>query len=718
MADAPLTFSESWYRIAQQRVALRSHVKVRRQYFRGERWYVLEDPFNNQFYRLRPAAYEFAVRLRPDRTVDAVWNECFDADPEHAPGQEEALNLLAQLHAANLLHSALAPDSAQLFERYRKRRQREKTAYLINIMFARIPLLDPDAFLKRSLPVARAVFSRFGFAVWALVMLAAIKVGVDNFGALRNQSEGLLAPGNLFWLYVGLVLVKAFHEFGHAFACRRFGGEVHTMGVMLLLFTPVPYMDATASWSFRSRWQRAVVGAAGMYVEMFVAALAMFVWAATGPGVVHSVAYNMIFVASVSTVFFNANPLLRFDGYYILSDLLDIPNLHQRSTALLRHLVEYHAFGFKKSTNPARSRQETGWLAFFAISSGTYKAIVFSAILFFIADEFLILGILMAVVCAVVWVCRPIYRLIVYLASSPRLERTRLRAVSVTLGAVGLVLGVLEFVPAPNWFRSPGVLQAQALSVVAAPVAGEVAEVLAADGAVVTKGQPLVRLVNRELELRLWAALAQLDETEALRRRALRQATADLAPLATRAEAIRKLVARLEEDREALTVLSPQAGTWSSPNLRDLVGAWVDRGLTIGQVVDGSQFYFSAIVSQNEASRLFTDAIRGSEVKLEGQAGVSLTVSERKVIPADRRSLPSAALGWAGGGNVAVDASDNTGTQAREAFFEVRATIGNASSAMLRHGRGGRIQFELEWEPLLQQWVRSFRQLLQNRYGI
>lgn len=718
MAEAPHTFSESWYRIAQQRVALRSHVNVRRQYFRGERWYVLEDPFNNQFYRLRPAAYDFVVRLRTDRTIDSVWNECFEANPEQAPGQEEALGLLAQLHAANLLHSTLAPDSARLFERYQKRRQREKGAFWLNIMFARIPLLDPDSFLKRSQPLARAVFSGLGFAAWAVVVLAAIKVGVDHFSELKDHTQGVLAQSNLFWLYVGMVLVKTVHEFGHAYACRRFGGEVHSMGVMLLLFTPVPYMDATSSWSFRSRWQRALVGAAGMYVELFVAALAMFVWAATGPGLLHSVAYNMIFVASVSTVVFNANPLLRFDGYYILSDLLDIPNLHQRSLVLLRHWVEGLAFGWKNSVSPARTRQEAGWLATFATCSGIYRVVVFSAILFVIADQFLILGILMATVCAVVWVCRPVYRLVAYLATSPRLERTRLRAVALTVGAAALLVGGLEFVPAPNWFRAPGVLQAQALSVVAAPVAGEVAEILAPNGTVVTKGQPLFRLTNRELELRLWSALAQLDETEALRRRAMRQATADLAPLATRSEAIKQLVTRLEADRKALLVCSPQAGTWSAPSLRDLTRSWIERGAAIGEVVDGSRFYFSAVVSQNEASRLFTDSIRGAEVKLGGQAGVTLPVLERKVIPADRRNLPSAALGWTGGGTLATDMKDNSGTQAREAFFEVRATVGAVDKAVLRHGRGGRIRFKLEPEPLLRQWIRRFRQLLQNRYGI
>lgn len=718
MADAPLTFSESWYRIAQQRVALRAQVHVRRQYFRGERWYVLHDPFNNQFYRLRPGAYDFVVRLRPDRTVDAVWNECFEANPESAPGQEEALNLLAQLYAANLLQSALAPDSAQLFTRYRKRRQREKRAWLLNIMFARVPLLDPDAFLQRCLPILRVVFSWGGALAWFLVMAAALKVAIDHWPQLMDQGQGVLGTSNLFWLYTGLVIVKTVHEFGHAFACRRFGGEVHTMGVMFLLFTPVPYMDATASWAFRSRWQRALVGAAGMIVEMFVAALAVFVWANTGPGVIHSIAYNMIFVASVSTVLFNANPLLRFDGYYILSDLLDIPNLHQRSQALLRHAIERYAFGYRKSINPARSRREAGWLAVFAISSGCYKFFVFAAILLFLADQFLIFGLLMAVVCLVAWVCVPIYRLIVYLASSPRLERIRLRAVGVTLGAAAAVLLLLDVVPFPHRFRAPGVLQARAFTVVVAQTSGDLVEILAPDGATVQAGQPLLRMTSRELELQLAAARAQLDETESMRLRALQRTTADLEPLAARATAIREVVARFEEEQAALLLRAPQAGRWVAPHLADMRGARLERGTSVGQLVDGSQFYFSAIVSQNEASRLFSDEIRGSEVKLAGQSNLTLPVTERLVIPVDRRNLPSAALGWLGGGETAVDTSDQSGTQATEPFFEVRATVQPTADAALLHGRGGRIRFELEPEPLLRQGIRWFRQLLQTRYGL
>ena len=408
MAKAPGTFSESWFRIANQRISLRPHVEVRRQRFRGERWFVLEDPFNNQFFRVRPVAWAFIARLSLDRTVESVWQECFEERPDEAPGQEEVIRLFAQLYSANLLHSNLAPDTAKLFDRYRKRKQRETRAYLKNIMFARIPLLDPDAFLVRILPIAKLCFSWAGALVWIAVVFAALKVVADRFPDLKTQSQGILATGNLFWLYVALVLIKTIHEFGHAIACRRYGGEVHTMGIMFLLFTPIPYMDATSSWAFRSRWQRALVGGAGMIVEVFVAAIATFVWANTGQGVINSVAYNMMFIASVSTLLFNANPLLRFDGYYILSDLLDIPNLHQRGTAFIRHLWEKHIFGIKDTQNPARSRKEAAWLGVFAVSSNIYRVFVFAAILVFVADRFLILGVLMAVACVISWVLIPI----------------------------------------------------------------------------------------------------------------------------------------------------------------------------------------------------------------------------------------------------------------------------------------------------------------------
>jgi putative peptide zinc metalloprotease protein len=201
------TFSESWYRVANQRISLRPGIRVRRQNYRGERWIILENPFSNQYFRLRPAAYEFVVRLQPDRTVEQVWQECLDRFPDEAPSQEAAIQLLAQLYFSNLLQYDLAADSAQLFQRYKKRRQREIGFSFLNIMFMRFPLLDPDRFLVRTLPVVGKLISPIGALVWLAVVGCALKVVADNFDALRMESRGVLEPGNLVLLYLGMVII-------------------------------------------------------------------------------------------------------------------------------------------------------------------------------------------------------------------------------------------------------------------------------------------------------------------------------------------------------------------------------------------------------------------------------------------------------------------------------------------------------------------------------
>jgi putative peptide zinc metalloprotease protein len=261
-------------------------------------------------------------------------------------------------------------------------------------------------------------------------------------------------------------------------------------------------------------------------------------------------------------------------------------------------------------------------------------------------------------------------------------------------------------------------LQAKSYSVVVTQASGVMSEILAANGAKVRAGDPLFRLVSGELDLRLAGARAQQMENDALQRKALRFATADLAPLQSRIDATRKMIARLEEERAALVVRAPHAGTWIAPNAAEAKGSWLDRGATVGQLVDGSQFYFSAIVSQNEAARLFSGEIRCSAIKLKGQAGATLPAGERMVIPAERKSLPSAALGWAGGGEIAIDNTDRTGLQAAEPFFEVRADVTKVAGSELLHGRGGQIRFDGKPAPLLEQWIRRLRQLLQTRYGL
>lgn len=712
------TFSESWYRVAGLKVRLHATVAVRKQLFRGETWYVLRDPFNNQYFRLRPEAHDFVVRLRPDRTVEQVWQECLERNPDNAPGQEDVIQLLTQLYFANLLHFETPADSAKLFERYRKRQQREVKSKLLSIMFMRIPLFDPENLLRRMLPVLKWLISPLGAVIWLAVVGGGIKLVVDHFGELLDQAQGVLAPENLILLYAGLVVVKTLHEFGHAMVCRRFGGEVHTMGVMLLVFTPLPYMDATSSWSFRSRWERAFVGGAGMIAELFVAGLAAFLWAYTGKGTLHSLAYNIMFVASVSTILFNANPLLRFDGYYILSDLLDIPNLGTRANKHLRHLVERYLFGYRDSFSPARNFKEASWLTVFGVLSGIYRVIVFVGIIFFVADKFLLAGLIMALLCVVSWGIVPLFRLLTYLATNPRLAKTRVRAAAVCLGFLMIVAAFLAFFPFPNRFRAPGVMETIQYTQVINDTPGYVKTVFAPSGAEVAEGTPLVGLADRELDLAMEAASAQRREVQAMELRALTMGTADVQPIRKRLETVEARIRDLEAKQASLVVRAGQAGLWVSPNIRDLVGAWINRGAVLGKIVNRSDFRFSAVVSQDEAADLFNGQIRKVEVRVNGQGGTNLEVLEYQIIPYRQEKLPSAALGWRGGGEVAVSEKDQAGLQTVEPFFQIYADIQPAQEVALLHGRSGKVRFTLNAKPLLLQWTHSLKQLLQKRYQI
>ncbi len=719
MAEIPQTFSESWYRVASQRISLRAHVQIQRQYFRGEKWHVLHDPFNNQFFRIRPAAYEFVSRLNRRRTVQEAWDECLELFTDEAPGQEEVIRLLAQLYHANLLQYELSRDSRQLFDRFKKRRQREVRSYLLSIMFARFPLFDPDAFLQRTLSFVRLLLGPVGMIAWIAVVAYGGKLVFDNFAGVQEQTQGLLAPGTLVLLYIGLVILKAFHEFGHAYVCRHYGGEVHVMGIMLLVFTPIPYMDATSSWAFRKRRHRILVGAAGMIVEIFVAGLATIVWAKTDGGTIHNLAYNMMITASVSTIVFNINPLLRFDGYYILSDLVDIPNLHSQAAKQTLYLVERFAFGCRKAIPSTQVLGETLFLYVYWVASRIYRVIVFGGILLIVADKFLLLGLLMLLICAVSWVLVPIGRLFRYLSSSPKLDRTRFRATTVVTGiAVGLIV-LLQVVPYPVRFRAPGILQAESYTVVINESPGFIAEVVAAPGAMVKAGDPLVRLNDPELGFEFAVATAQLNETRILHRRAMGAEPADVKPLEERQQAIRQRLDQLEHRRRMLIVRARQDGQWVASELQDQVGMWLRRGVVLGQIIDDSSFVFRAVVSRREESQLSNSEIRGIQIRLPGEAGkkIDVPLDQYRVIPAGQQLLPSAALGWAGGGEIAVDLSDESGRKATELFFEVRAGV-PATDTVLIHGRSGRMRFQLPGKPILSQLVRKLRQLLQERYQI
>lgn len=717
------TYSDSWHRVSSVRACLRSSVRAHRQTFRGEEWVVLRDSLGSDFFRVTADAYAFLSRLNPQRTIDDVWGDLIEAEPEHALTQEEVVQLLGQLQLSNLLQFDRGAAAAILFERHSKRRKREIKAMLLGFFAIKIPLFDPDRALERAMPVIRVLFGPVGAVFYALLLVLGIKALLDESYHLFDHTAGLLAPANLGLLYVGMVLAKLVHEFGHAAACKRYGGEVHKMGVMLLMFAPLPFMDATASWGFRSRAQRMLVGASGVLSELAVAAVAALVWAHTAPGVINALAYNVIFVASVSTVLFNLNPLMRFDGYHMLVDFLDVPNMYQRSRDQLKYLGEYWVLGIKTSQPVARTPNEAILLPLYGLISLGYWVLLMATIIFFIAEQYLDLGVALAWFMFFSAVVVPLFKFAKFLLSSPKLQHQRARALSLTVVIVGVSLGLLGGVPMPDRVRVKGVLQATQSRELYSDSGGVLVELLARPGQWLQAGQALARLDNPELRYEILSVQQQRDQLLAQELQAITKAIANIEPLERQREAIDQKLIELLRQQQALTLLAPIEGIWSASELDGSRGQWIARGGSLGIMVDEREWRFVAVLPQIN-THLFEAGVLGTEIRILGQQEFNLIAGKTEVMPFEQGQLPSPALGMAGGGEIAVQSSDPKGLNAAEPFFRIHAQLSlsrpSASEEDLRplHGRIGTMRITLPDSPLLLQWERSLRQYLQRKFRV
>lgn len=713
------TYSDAWHRVARVRMQLRSSVRAHRQRFRGEDWVVLRDTMSSDHFRIGADAYRFVSRLDGLRTVDEVWTQCIDTDPQGTLTQEEVVQLLGQLHLSNLLQLDQADAASSLFERYRKRRKRERLAFWMGILSIKIPLIDPDRALERLKPLIRALISPGGALAYILLLLVGAKALIDQSDRLFAQGQGVLSPGNLVLLYLGMVLAKTVHEFGHAVVCKRYGGEVHKMGVMLLIFAPLPYMDATASWGFRSRADRLMVGASGVLSELAVAAVAALVWANTAPGAVNALAYNVMFVASVSTVLFNLNPLLRFDGYHMLVDALDIPNLYQRSRDQMKYLAERHLLGLPHAKPAARNRTEAWLLPAYGATSVVYWLVLLTGIVFFVAKQYLDLGKLLALFVVVTSVVVPLVKLAHYLATSPRLQTQRGSALTRLGAATGVLMLALGAVPLPDRVRVDGVLQARAHRDLFIDAPGQVVEVMTAPGQWVQAGQPLARLANPDLDFEIASLTDQLQQLQAQELQALSGTTANLEPIRRQQQAVQEQLEARQTLRRGLLVTAPIEGRWSSPEIEGGQGQWLARGARLGAIVDERQWRFVAVLPQ-VATHVFQGGAANAEVRLRGREEVNLPAKTVAVLPFEQGLLPSPALGISGGGEIAVDPQDPRGLTATEPFFRVQADlpVQALGDDALLHGHRGVMRLTLPDAPLLGQWSRGVRQFLQREFRV
>ncbi len=710
-------FSNSWHKVAGLRPRLLSHARIYRHVYRGEPWFVVQDSTAGRYHRVSPAAYDMLTQMDGVRTVQALWDAAVQRGDAQAPSQNDMVELLMQLYANDLLQSDVTPDAAELFQRYRKRRDMKWKQWLLNPMSLRFPLVDPDDFLTRWAGKVAWIFSVWGALLWVAVVGSALLLAGQHWDELTaNLSDRVLASTNLLMLALLFPVIKALHELGHGFAAKVWGGSVHEMGLMFLVLAPVPYVDASAAAAFPSKHRRAVVGAAGILVESFIAALAMFAWVLVEPGAVRAVLFNTMLIAGISTVLVNGNPLLRFDGYFVLMDLIEMPNLGQRGQAYLRLLSDRFVFG-AKNTEPSREgADEKRWLFVYTVSSWVYRILITISIILFIAGEFFIFGVLLALWSAVSMLALPVWRSIRHLLYSPTLQHNRAHAIQVALALVaGLVLFTVV-VPIPLRTQAQGVVWLPDQALMRAGANGFFERWLVTPGSHVTRGTPVATLRDPQVEAELAVADARVTEAQA-RYRALGFANP------AQGDIVRQQIAHAEQARQRvrerhgrLTLRSETDGILTAPRERDLDEQFFKKGELVAYVLDRQQLIARTVVTQDNIDLVRT-RLRSAEIRFADAIDRTHGSAVVRESPGGIDELPAAALGSSGGGTITTDPRDPNSLKTLERIFlfDLRLPPDTPPSAF---GERVYVRFGHQPEPMASQWYRHLRQLFLSRFGV
>jgi putative peptide zinc metalloprotease protein len=705
------SLTSQWFRVAKLTPRLRAHAQVHRHVARGQVWYVLQDHQTGRFFRISPAANLMLCLMNGQRAIEDIWRLVSEKLGAARPTQEEMVRLLIQLHQSDLLRNGLPPDMAEMGRRADTFDARRRRGWFTSPMAMRFPLLDPDRFLTATLPLLRPLFSRAGFAAWLALVLTGLVLAVLNWSEITaNVSDRVFTTYNVLMLVLLYPASKLLHELGHGYMTKAEGGEVHEAGIMLLVLLPVPYVDASSSSAFADGWRRMLVAGSGIMVELALAALAVIAWVHLPPGLWRAAAFNLMLLCSVSTLLFNGNPLLRFDGYYMLSDLLQIPNLDQRSRRYLLYLIQRHAFGMTRIETPVRTASEAKWLAGYGIVSFIYRIAIMLGIGLLVSQRYFVIGVVMALVSLTQMLLLPVLRGLHYLAYDPALRDRRRRAVWVSAGSVSALLVLLLAIPVPYAQVAEGVVWVPDEAVLHAGADGFVADLAARADSPVALGQALITMHDpvalSQVEVyRAQVAVARdrFNQVNLIDRAQARLAEEQL----VRAQATLK---RAEARASDLVMVAPRAGRFVVPDAARLPGSFVHKGDVLGYVIGGDDVAVRAVVPQSEID-LVRDRADAVALRFTEAAGRTVPATIVRETPSALERPPAPALAPEGGGPMLLDPTSKTHDRPLDGWFElvVRPAAG---SPLERIGSHAFVRFDLGAQPIGWRLLRHARQAM------
>lgn len=616
------------------RLRMRADLIVDEQWYQGRRYFVIKDPVSLKYYRFEEEEFVMLEMLDGNTSPDDIKQRF---EQQFAP-QKIALAELQQfagmLYRSALVVSDAAGQGEQLIRRRQENERQQRHAALTNILAIRFKGFNPDRFLTFldkqvgwffSWP---AICCCFVLCVSALMLIA---TEFDVFRAKLPAFQEFFAAKNWLWLAVVLAVTKVCHEFGHGLACKRMGGECHEMGVMLLVLTPCLYCNVSDSWMIHNKWKRAAIGAAGMYVEVVIASIATFLWWFSHPGLLNYLCLNIMFVCSVSTLIFNANPLLRYDGYYILSDLAEIPNLRQKASAILRNKLGRLLLGLPEPYDPFLPRRSQWLFALYSVAAAAYRWVVVFSIFWVLYHMFepmglKVIGQMIALMSLWALIAMPLWQLCKFFYVPGRFQKVNQMRMAASMVVIGLLLAAVAFIPLPHYVSGSMHIRPRGAAAVYVDVPGIVQTIRTQADKQVEAGQVLLTLENI-VELR---AITELEGQRAEEKALLKSLEeADLEGdenAASEIAQVKELIATIDEslerrvaDFEQLVVKSPASGTiipaphrpqqeqaetlvsWSGTplELRNM-GAFLEEGTLVCHVGDPRSLEAIIVIDQSD----------------------------------------------------------------------------------------------------------------------
>lgn len=679
-------------------VRLRPDLVVRPQFYEGMTHYVVKDPIGLKYYRFKAEEYFLLQQLDGKRTLLEV-KKAFER--KYRPQTitvDDLVRFCSQLHEAGVA-TIDTPEQTEVFiKRRRKKIWKKVKGALGNILYIKVPIIDPERLLTWMYPYFRWIFTPYFVALSLLFMLSALTLVMSQWATFMERLPDFQSFFNwrtIVYFWCSLAIVKVIHEFGHGLTAKHFGGEVHEMGALLLCLTPALYCDVTDSWLLPNKWHRIWISAAGIYVECFMASLATFCWFYSNPGLFNSLMLATMFLCSVNTVMFNANPLMRYDGYYVLSDYLEIPNLRVKANQFFSYAFQEKVLGLEVPVQSYMPRTRRWLFVTYAVASFLYRWFVTLSILFFLNKilkpyKVYSIGMFFAMWGMVPLVIMPVYQIIKFVRTPGRFRKVKkVRATAFALSAVAIITAIL-MIPTPLRVKGTFVITPADPARVYAHTPGRLVSLAVRDGDFVKKGDLIAQLSNPD-KLRERAAMQEELEINRVKaayfnrsrdlegRRLARQH-------ATLADELEPVVSRVNSQIASLYLVAERDGQVIGVPKRESTGQWIRPDKMFCEIGDPKKLQAQVIIDQGDIDLLQ----KGNRawLKVYGASDRTFRSNVQEIATRNRDEIP-AELSHVGGGEIAAEQDKLTGKiKPISAAYEIILPVENSDLSLHIGQRG------------------------------